>query len=97
MGRHKEGVAEGKHLIKRYPNRKLYSVNRSTYVTLDDIERIVIDQDEQVEVIDSKTGEDLTGLTLLNIVFERDKRYAHRNAKSYEALIVGYKHIGELI
>lgn len=60
-------------LIKRYPNRKLYDTESSTYVTLDDIAQMVKDGRE-LQIIDHKTGNDITNVTLAQIVFEEGKR-----------------------
>lgn len=60
-------------VIKRYPNRKLYDTFNSKYVTLDDI-RALIKAGHNVQVIDNKTKNDITNLTLLQIVFETEKK-----------------------
>jgi polyhydroxyalkanoate synthesis repressor PhaR len=60
-------------LIKRYSNRKLYDTDRSCYVTLDEIAEMVRGGDE-VTIVDNKTGEDLTTVTLAQIVYEAEKR-----------------------
>ena len=62
-------------MIKRYPNRKLYDLDRKRYVTLDNI-AIMIQEGEDVQVIDHETGEDLTSITLSQIIFEREKKRA---------------------
>lgn len=59
--------------IKRYPNRKLYDLDRKRYVTLDDIATMIQDG-EDIKVIDHETGEDLTSITLSQIIFEREKK-----------------------
>ncbi len=59
--------------IKRYPNRKLYDLDRKRYVTLEDIS-ILIQEGEDVQVVDHETGDDLTGITLSQIIFEREKK-----------------------
>jgi polyhydroxyalkanoate synthesis repressor PhaR len=59
-------------IIKRYPNRKLYDTDRSTYVTLDEIEQMVKDG-EDVKIIDNQSGEDITTVTLAHIIFEQEK------------------------
>ena len=59
-------------LIKKYPNRRLYNTATSNYVTLDDI-RQLIKRGYDVEVVDVKTGEDLTKLTLIQIVLEQQQ------------------------
>lgn len=60
-------------IIKRYQNRKLYDTQNSTYVTLDDI-GTMIRRGEDVRVIDNKTKEDLTSVTLTQIIFEEEKK-----------------------
>lgn len=60
-------------IIKRYANRKLYDTERSCYVTLEDIS-VMIRAGEEVKVIDNKTGEDLTSVTLAQIIFETEKK-----------------------
>lgn len=60
-------------IIKRYSNRKLYDTQTKQYVTLDDLAELVRGG-EDVKVIDHATGEDLTTLTLFQILFEQEKR-----------------------
>ncbi|MFQ5611740.1 MAG: polyhydroxyalkanoate synthesis regulator DNA-binding domain-containing protein [Anaerolineae bacterium] len=60
-------------LIKRYPNRKLYNTETKRYITLDGIAAL-IRQGHEVQVIDHTTGEDLTALTLSQIIFEQEKK-----------------------
>lgn len=60
-------------LIKRYSNRKLYDTTQSSYVTLEEIAEMVRNGDE-VTIIDNKSGEDLTRVTLAQILFEEEKR-----------------------
>jgi polyhydroxyalkanoate synthesis repressor PhaR len=60
-------------LIKRYPNRKLYDTEAKQYITLDGIAD-QIRQGEEVSVIDHATGEDLTTLTLTQIIVEQEKK-----------------------
>lgn len=60
-------------IVKRYANRKLYDTERSCYVTLEDIAGM-IRAGEDVRVIDNKTGEDLTSVTLAQIIFEAEKK-----------------------
>ena len=61
--------------IKRYPNRKLYDLERKRYVTLAQIAHM-IQQGEDIQVIDHESGEDLTSVTLSQIIFEREKKRA---------------------
>ncbi len=60
-------------LIKRYPNRKLYNTEAKRYITLDSIAEM-IREGTDVEVRDHDSGEDLTGITLSQIIFEHEKR-----------------------
>ncbi len=60
-------------VIKRYPNRKLYDTDAKRYVTLEHIAAL-IQANEDVLVIDHETGEDLTNLTLSQIIFEQEKK-----------------------
>ncbi len=60
-------------VIKRYANRKLYDTSTSRYVTLDQIAELVRTGDE-VQVVDNTSREDLTSVTLAQIVFEEEKK-----------------------
>jgi polyhydroxyalkanoate synthesis repressor PhaR len=59
--------------IKRYPNRKLYDTEAKRYITLDGIAEL-IREGEEVTIIDHKTNEDLTAVTLTQIIFEQEKK-----------------------
>ena len=60
-------------LIKRYPNRKLYDTEAKKYVTLSGIAELIRDGHE-IHVVDHTTGEDLTTVTLTQIIFELEKK-----------------------
>ena len=60
-------------VIKRYTNRKLYDTDQSRYVTLDDIAKL-IRENEEVRVIDNETQDDLTAVTFAQIILEEEKR-----------------------
>lgn len=62
-------------VIKRYPNRKLYDTRAKKYITLDGVATLIRDGAE-VQVLDHATGEDLTALTLSQIIFEQEKKHA---------------------
>ena len=68
----KKTPSEETRTIKRYANRKLYDTSRSRYVTLDEVAEI-IREGEDVRVIDNRSGEDLTSVTLAQIIFEQQK------------------------
>jgi len=58
-------------LIKKYPNRRLYDTQTSTYITLADVKQLVLDQ-EEFQVIDAKSGDDLSRQILLQIILEEE-------------------------
>jgi polyhydroxyalkanoate synthesis repressor PhaR len=60
-------------LIKRYANRKMYDSHSSRYVTLDGVAELVR-AGQDLRIIDNDTGEDLTALTLAQIIFEEQKK-----------------------
>ena len=60
-------------VIKKYANRRLYNTGTSGYVTLDDLRKMV-QQDIDFQVIDAKTGEDLTRAVLAQIIVEEESR-----------------------
>ena len=60
-------------IIKRYANRKLYDTEHSRYVTLDQISEMIRHGDD-VKIVDNKTKEDLTTVTLAQIIFEEEKK-----------------------
>ena len=60
-------------LIKRYASRRLYNTETSDYVTLDDIAEFIRDGRE-VQIIDLKSGDDLTRQYLLQIIAEHESR-----------------------
>jgi polyhydroxyalkanoate synthesis repressor PhaR len=57
-------------LIKKYPNRRLYDTRDSRYITLGDICRLVVDG-ESFEVVDQKSGDELTCAILLQVLAEQ--------------------------
>lgn len=60
-------------VIKKYANRRLYNTGTSAYVTLDDLAEMV-KAGEDFEVVDAKTGEDLTRSVLSQIIFEQEAK-----------------------
>ena len=60
-------------VIKRYANRKLYDTQHSCYVTLEQIAQMIRDG-EDVRIIDNNSKEDLTSVTLAQIIFEEEKK-----------------------
>ncbi len=60
-------------VIKRYPNRKLYDTVRSKYITLKDV-ALLVEEGVDVQIVDNDTDEDITGLTLAQILLDAEKR-----------------------
>ena len=60
------------YVIKRYSNRKLYDTQESRYITLEEVEEL-IRQGTEITVVDASTGEDLTSVTLAQIILENER------------------------
>jgi polyhydroxyalkanoate synthesis repressor PhaR len=80
-------------VIKRYTNRKLYDTVESRYVTLDEIAEMV-KLGVEVRIIDNKSKEDLTSVTLAQIIFEEEKK---KNRMPLSVLREIIRHPGESI
>lgn len=59
-------------IIKKYPNRRLYDTEISSYITVEDVRQLVVDG-ETFEVRDAKTGEEITRSVLLQIISEHEE------------------------
>ncbi|MFZ9888497.1 MAG: polyhydroxyalkanoate synthesis regulator DNA-binding domain-containing protein [Myxococcota bacterium] len=73
-------------VIKRYANRKLYDTERSCYVTLEEI-AVMIKDGEDLQVVDNKTKDDLTAVTLAQIIVEEEKKVAKMPLKLLRGII----------
>jgi polyhydroxyalkanoate synthesis repressor PhaR len=60
------------YVVKRYSNRKLYDTQESRYVTLEEIEEM-IRTGREISVVDAASGEDLTSVTLTQIILENER------------------------
>ena len=60
-------------IIKKYPNRRLYDTEISSYITLEEVRQLVVDG-EIFEVRDAKSGDDLTRSVLLQIISDHEER-----------------------
>ena len=58
-------------VIKKYPNRRLYDTDTSSYITLAEIKQLVMDN-ESFSVVDAKSSEDITRSILLQIILEEE-------------------------
>jgi polyhydroxyalkanoate synthesis repressor PhaR len=80
-------------VIKRYTNRKLYDTVESRYVTLDEIAEMIKGGTE-VKIIDNRSKEDLTSVTLAQIIFEEEKKQSQMPLALLREII---RHPGESI
>ncbi len=64
-------ASPGPRILKKYPNRRLYDTQLSSYITLADVKAMVLTS-EHFEVRDAKSGEDLTRSILLQIILEEE-------------------------
>jgi polyhydroxyalkanoate synthesis repressor PhaR len=64
---------------KKYPNCRLYDIEKSKYVTVEDIRRIILKR-ESITVVDSKTEKDLTRAVLRQTISEQER-------KGYESIL----------
>ena len=64
-------MSEDVRIIKKYPNRRLYDTTTSSYITLEDVKKLVLDN-IVFKVEDAKTKEDLTRAILLQIILEEE-------------------------
>jgi polyhydroxyalkanoate synthesis repressor PhaR len=62
------------YVIKRYSNRKLYDTQESRYVTLEEIEEM-IRAGKEISVVDATSGEDMTSVTLAQIILENERNH----------------------
>jgi len=66
-----EKVDHPVRLIKKYPNRRLYDTKTSSYITLADVKQMVV-KNEDFQVVDAKTSEDLSRQILLQIILDEE-------------------------
>ena len=66
-----DAAAGAQRIIKKYPNRRLYDTQTSSYITLAEIKQLVM-ASEPFVVRDAKSGEDLTRSILLQIILEEE-------------------------
>jgi polyhydroxyalkanoate synthesis repressor PhaR len=86
-------VKPTKVVIKKYGNRRLYDTSSSRYVNLEEIASM-IRKGADVQVVDAKTGEDLTRLTLTQVIVEDAKEQPGLPLELLRQLIVTSDHVG---
>lgn len=87
-----ETASTHQRIIKKYPNRRLYDTETSSYITLSEVKALVMNR-ESFEVRDVKTGEDITRSILLQIILEEEANGSPMfSASVLESLIRFYGH-----
>ena len=85
----KRAAADQPAVVKKYANRRLYNTATSSYVTLDDLSKMVRAGEEFV-VYDAKTGEDLTRSILTQIILEEDGKGRNLLPINFLRQLIGY-------
>ena len=80
--------ASGKVTIKKYANRRLYDTESSTYITLDRLAQMVR-EGREFEVVDAKSGEDITRQVLTQIIVDEEARGATMLPINFLKQIIG--------
>jgi len=83
----KEGL--GQVIIKKYSNRRLYDSTNKKYVTLDDIGALIREGNE-VKVIDSQSGADISKVILIQVVLESEKNKEDILPVSFLHMLIKY-------
>ncbi len=81
--------SQGPIVIKKYSNRRLYDSTHKRYVTLEDISDMIRDGDE-VRVIDSQTGEDISKVILIQVILESEKNKEDILPVSFLHMLIKY-------
>lgn len=76
-------------IIKKYANRRLYNTQTSIYITLAELADI-IRQGHEVEVVDAKTGADLTRSTLAQVILEEEAKGAAMLPVNFMRSVIGF-------
>lgn len=75
-------------IIKKYANRRLYNTRSSSYITLDDLAAMVR-EDVEFQVLDAKTGNDITHSILTQIIMEEEASGEHMLPVSFLRQLIG--------
>jgi hypothetical protein len=65
------GMTDHMRIIKKYPNRRLYDTETSSYITLAEVKQLVL-ANAEFQVVDAKSGQDLTRSILMQIILEEE-------------------------
>ena len=85
----REGTSSTNRLIKKYPNRRLYDTRTSSYITLSDVKELVLENAE-FQVVDAKTGEDITRSVLTQIIVEEESKGQNLLPISFLRQLIGF-------
>ena len=80
---------ESKIVIKKYPNRRLYNTDTSTYVTLDDLAAMV-KEGVEFAVYDAKSGEEITRQILTQIIYELELKGQNMLPVNFLRSLIGF-------
>jgi len=78
-----------RRIIKKYPNRRLYDTDSSAYITLAQVRQLVVDG-APVQVLDAKSGADITRSILLQIILEEEAAGAPMFSEAVLANIIRF-------
>ncbi len=78
-----------KIIIKKYPNRRLYNTQTSTYVKLEDLASMV-KKDELFIVLDAKSNDDITRFTLVQIILDHESKGYELMPEEFIKLIIKF-------
>ncbi len=84
----KSDTQSGTVIIKKYANRRLYNTRSSSYITLDDLAAMVR-EDVDFQVVDAKTGNDITHSILTQIIMEEEASGEHMLPVSFLRQLIG--------
>ncbi|MDE1466734.1 polyhydroxyalkanoate synthesis repressor PhaR [Aurantiacibacter sp. D1-12] len=84
----KNKTENGTVIIKKYANRRLYNTSSSSYITLDDLAGMVRDNVE-FQVLDAKSGNDITHSILTQIIMEEEANGEHMLPVSFLRQLIG--------
>jgi polyhydroxyalkanoate synthesis repressor PhaR len=84
-----EEKLSGQVVIKKYSNRRLYDTKHKKYVTLDEIGALIREGNE-IKVIDTQTGEDISKLILIQVVLESEKNKEDILPASFLHMLIKY-------
>ena len=85
----REDSTPGKVIIKKYSNRRLYDSTNKRYVTLEDISELIREGNE-VKVVDSQSGADISKVILIQVVLESEKNKEDILPASFLHMLIKY-------